>query len=178
MDIIIRTLLCQRRSVQRCRRIVRIFAGRHMNRKQLGWWRQFSGLETRLKKSSGWNHLRIKILDFYLRKWRDFQSFPTFYTRWLSSTGFDGDIRSCFGMTEPGVASSDARNIECSMVRDGDLELRRRNGRRSSSFWFDGCASDDYIINGRKWWTSGALDPRCKLCIVMGKTGARFSLFF
>jgi len=59
-----------------------------------------------------------------------------------------GEIRSCFGMTEPQVASSDATNIESSIVREGD----------------------NYVINGRKWWTSGAMDPRCKLCIFMGKT--------
>jgi acyl-CoA dehydrogenase len=59
-----------------------------------------------------------------------------------------GEIRSAFLMTEPGVASSDATNIECSIRRDGD----------------------EYVINGRKWWSSGANDPRCKLFIVMGKT--------
>ena len=59
-----------------------------------------------------------------------------------------GDIRSAFLMTEPEVASSDATNIQCRIERDGD----------------------DYVINGRKWWSSGAGDPRCAVYIVMGKT--------
>ncbi|MEE2777660.1 MAG: acyl-CoA dehydrogenase family protein [Acidobacteriota bacterium] len=60
----------------------------------------------------------------------------------------DGKIRSCFGMTEPDVASSDATNIRTRIERDGD----------------------HYVINGRKWWSSGASDPRCRLMILMGKT--------
>jgi acyl-CoA dehydrogenase len=67
--------------------------------------------------------------------------------RWLKPL-LAGEIRSAFAMTEPGVASSDATNIAASIVRDGD----------------------EYVINGRKWWTSGASDPRCQVIIFMGKT--------
>ena len=63
----------------------------------------------------------------------------------------EGTIRSAFAMTEPAVASSDATNIESSIIKDGD----------------------EYVINGRKWWTSGANDPRCKVFIFMGKTDAK-----
>jgi acyl-CoA dehydrogenase len=67
--------------------------------------------------------------------------------RWLKPL-MNGEIRSAFLMTEPAVASSDATNIETRIERDGD----------------------DYVINGRKWWSSGMGDPRCKVAIVMGKT--------
>ncbi len=72
---------------------------------------------------------------------------PAQQQQWLAPL-LDGRIRSCFGMTEPAVASSDATNIESSIVRDGDA----------------------YVINGRKWWSSGANDPRCALFIFMGKS--------
>jgi acyl-CoA dehydrogenase len=72
---------------------------------------------------------------------------PEQQERWLKPL-LEGTIRSAFGMTEPAVASSDATNVELSIVREGE----------------------SYVINGRKWWTSGAPDPRCQILIVMGQT--------
>ena len=72
---------------------------------------------------------------------------PEQQERWLKPL-LAGEIRSCFAMTEPDVASSDATNIRSRIERRGD----------------------EYVINGRKWWTSGAGDPRCKICIFMGQT--------
>lgn len=72
---------------------------------------------------------------------------PEHQEQWLKPL-LAGEIRSCFAMTEPKVASSDATNIESSIVRDGD----------------------HYVINGHKWYTTGATDPRCKISIFMGKT--------
>ena len=70
--------------------------------------------------------------------------------KWLAPL-LAGDIRSCFGMTEPGVASSDATNMRASVKVEGA----------------------DLVVNGLKWWTSGAMDPRCKLCVFLGQAAGR-----
>ena len=77
---------------------------------------------------------------------------PAQQEQWLEPL-LGGEIRSAFAMTEPAVASSDATNIECSIIRDGG----------------------EYIVNGRKWFTSGAMNENCRIMIVMGKSDPQFA---
>src|ERR1700753_2602185 len=132
--------------------------------KAIGLWNLFlpaeSGLATLeyapLAEISGWSlEIAPEALNCAAPDTGNMETLHLFATdeqrkQWLEPL-LAGEIRSGFSMTEPAVASSDARNIETSIVRDGG----------------------DYVINGRKWWTSGAADPRCKLLIVMGRTNPR-----
>ncbi len=129
--------------------------------KERGLWNLFlpavSGLTNLeyapLAELSGWSmEIAPEVLNCAAPDTGNMETLHLFATEqqrkdWLEPL-LDGEIRSAFSMTEPAVASSDARNIETTMLRDGD----------------------DYVINGRKWWTSGAADPRCKILIVMGRT--------
>ncbi len=129
--------------------------------KERGLWNLFlpaiSGLTNLeyapLAELSGWSmEIGPEVLNCAAPDTGNMETLHLFATeeqsrQWLQPL-LDGQIRSAFSMTEPAVASSDARNIETTMLRDGG----------------------DYVINGRKWWTSGAADPRCKILIVMGRT--------
>lgn len=129
--------------------------------KERGLWNLFlpsvSGLTNLeyapLAELSGWSsEIGPEVLNCAAPDTGNMETLHLFATeeqraQWLEPL-LAGEIRSAFSMTEPAVASSDARNIETLILRDGD----------------------DYIINGRKWWTTGAADPRCKILIVMGRT--------
>jgi acyl-CoA dehydrogenase len=129
--------------------------------KERGLWNLFlpsiSGLTNLeyapLAELSGWSlEIAPEVLNCAAPDTGNMETLHLFATeeqrkQWLEPL-LDGQIRSGFSMTEPAVASSDARNIETLITRDGG----------------------DYVINGRKWWTSGAADPRCTVLIVMGRT--------
>jgi len=129
--------------------------------KERGLWNLFlpsiSGLTNLeyapLAELSGWSmEIAPEVLNCAAPDTGNMETLHLFATeeqrkQWLEPL-LNGEIRSGFSMTEPAVASSDARNIETLITRDGG----------------------DYVINGRKWWTTGASDPRCKVLIVMGRT--------
>jgi acyl-CoA dehydrogenase len=131
--------------------------------RSLGLWNLFlpaeSGLTqveyARLAELSGWSldlapeALNCNAPDTGNMELLHLLGTPEQKARWLTPL-LNGEIRSAFSMTEPAVASSDATNIETSVVREGD----------------------EYVITGRKWWSTGAADPRCSLLVVMGKTDA------
>jgi acyl-CoA dehydrogenase len=105
-----------------------------------------------LAEMTGWSGIAPEALNCAAPDTGNMEVLAEFGTKeqqeqWLRPL-LDGEIRSAFCMTEPDVASSDATNISTSITRDGDT----------------------YVINGRKWWSSGAMDPRCRILIVMGKT--------
>jgi acyl-CoA dehydrogenase len=129
--------------------------------RELGLWNlflpEFSGLTNveyaQLAEISGWSvDIYPEAINCQAPDTGNMETIHLFGTdeqkeQWLEPL-LDGTMRSGFAMTEPHVASSDATNIECTITRDGD----------------------EYVINGTKWWTSGAMDPRCKILILMGKT--------
>ncbi|GAB7347674.1 hypothetical protein MBLNU459_g5242t1 [Dothideomycetes sp. NU459] len=133
--------------------------------RELGLWNMFLP-KNHFKEGAGFSNLEYGLMAEYLGKCRtaseatncaapdtgNMEVFAKYGTqaqkdKWLKPL-LDGQIRSAFLMTEPDVASSDATNIELSIRKDGD----------------------EYVLNGSKWWSSGAGDPRCKIYIVMGKS--------
>ncbi|OBK71323.1 acyl-CoA dehydrogenase [Mycobacterium sp. 1274761.0] len=132
--------------------------------KERGLWNLFlpsiSGLSNleyaQLAELTGWSmEIAPEVINCAAPDTGNMETLHLFATpeqrkQWLEPL-LAGEIRSAFAMTEPAVASSDARNIETTLERDAS-------------------GSGDYVINGRKWWITGAADPRCKILIVMGRT--------